>query len=448
MTAVEQATEQDAIPVDCSIIGELLLQKEFATAESMAAAGLRDADENSAEYRQLLLHHGAALQGLGRIDDAARIFATAIELDHDDPEPLTAMAGLFLSLGRLDEAALFQGQAMKADPGNVSGFLQLAKIFRLMDKPDVVTELLQAAELLEPDSVEIATLLMVHLARRRDFATAIAVGERVQAIHPTDTVLLNHLGMIHDAAGNVEKAWAYYKSVLAIRPDDGVATHRLNSLTGNAAETVGVGYLLETFGAEAETFEELLVNRLRYRIPGLFHRRLAMLARNRKLRILDIGCGTGLCGLVARDFASHLTGVDVVPAMIRLAEEKAIYDELITGEMVEVLNSRTDSFDVVMAGDVLLYVGNINPVLQAAWSRLVPGGHLLVSSERADAGVDFAIQRNGRYKQGKEAVRRRAVECGFEVVEIADESLRLELGRPVRGMICLLKRPAEQPPAL
>ena len=46
---------------------------------------------------------------------------------------------------------------------------------------------------------------------------------------------------------------------------------------------------------------------------------------------LDLGCGTGLTGIILREIAKHLTGVDIAAKMLAHAKEKEIYDEFSRG---------------------------------------------------------------------------------------------------------------------
>jgi predicted TPR repeat methyltransferase len=91
------------------------------------------------------------------------------------------------------------------------------------------------------------------------------------------------------------------------------------------------------FDDVATRFDHLMVDELDYRghlhlrtfadthVPGL----------KAPLRILDLGCGTGLVGNAFKDLTAggRLDGIDLAPRMIEVARKRGIYDELILGDL-------------------------------------------------------------------------------------------------------------------
>lgn len=65
-----------------------------------------------------------------------------------------------------------------------------------------------------------------------------------------------------------------------------------------------------------------------------------------EMKILDLGCGTGLDAQLYRPFAKKLTGVDISPKMVEKAEEKNIYDALDVFDVLQNWNF-TKQFDLI-----------------------------------------------------------------------------------------------------
>ena len=63
--------------------------------------------------------------------------------------------------------------------------------------------------------------------------------------------------------------------------------------------------------------------------------------------ILDVGCGTGLCGALLSPYARRLVGVDLSDRMLDQARERNIYDELVKGELTAYLDGCRDAYDVI-----------------------------------------------------------------------------------------------------
>ena len=78
------------------------------------------------------------------------------------------------------------------------------------------------------------------------------------------------------------------------------------------------------FDGRAESFDRDLIERLEYKGPELLKAALAPTPKEPDLAILDLGCGTGLCGLQFRDWTKSLTGIDVSGKMLAKAREREI----------------------------------------------------------------------------------------------------------------------------
>ena len=57
-------------------------------------------------------------------------------------------------------------------------------------------------------------------------------------------------------------------------------------------------------------------------------------------RVLELGCGTGLCAALFRSAAARLVGVDVSARMLERARARGLYDELLLGDAVQVTAER------------------------------------------------------------------------------------------------------------
>ncbi len=101
--------------------------------------------------------------------------------------------------------------------------------------------------------------------------------------------------------------------------------------------------------------------------------------------VLDAGCGTGLVGAAARaaGFRGRIVGIDLSPASLAVARERAVYDELAEGDLQRPLPFGTHSFDGALCVGVLSYV----PDTVSIWrelARVVRPGGVVVCTQRAD----------------------------------------------------------------
>jgi SAM-dependent methyltransferase len=97
-------------------------------------------------------------------------------------------------------------------------------------------------------------------------------------------------------------------------------------------------------------------------------------------RVLDAGCGTGRVAIELETRGYRVTGVDVDPAMLSTARDKAPELPWLEGDLANLGDVTDEHFDlVVMAGNVMIFVdpGSEGAVLAAGAARLVEGGILI-----------------------------------------------------------------------
>ena len=200
----------------------------------------------------------------------------------------------------------------------------------------------------------------------------------------------------------------------------------------------------DLFDQFAPRFEAELTGALDYRTPSLLAGLLerAGVAAARRLRVLDLGCGTGLSGAALADFARRLEGLDLSPRMLAEARKRGIYHALHKADLLDWLPGRTGAFDLIAAADVLNYLGELAPALAAIAGALAAGGMAAFSVE-AGEGAPFALGAAMRYRHDPAHVAALAAAAGFTVVVQEAAVLRLEQGAPVAGALFVLRAGAQ-----
>jgi len=203
-------------------------------------------------------------------------------------------------------------------------------------------------------------------------------------------------------------------------------------------------YVARLFDSYAGYFDEHLVGGLNYQAPQLLHEAVTAAAPAQPMDILDLGCGTGLCGMLFRPMARRLIGVDLSPGMLEKSRQRGVYDELIEDDAASALRNRPRSADLILAADVFIYVGALDNVFAAAAQALRPGGLLAFTIESLDSG-DYVLRRTRRYAQSIAYVRRLAQGCRFTEVSMRPVVLRKDLGQPVEGLAIVLRAAGVDP---
>jgi predicted TPR repeat methyltransferase len=184
------------------------------------------------------------------------------------------------------------------------------------------------------------------------------------------------------------------------------------------------------FDRYAATYDQHLAS-LAFRVPEVLAQALTpWLVERRRSDVCDLGCGTGLLGARLRAHAGRLTGVDLSAGMIDAARAKNVYDELAVDEAVGWLDGRDRVFDLVVASDVLPYIGDLSGLFAAVSAALRPGGRFACTGE-AGSGETYELRTSRRFAHGREYLRSCAERAGLSVVMLAETCGRLEAGEPV-----------------
>jgi ubiquinone/menaquinone biosynthesis C-methylase UbiE len=97
------------------------------------------------------------------------------------------------------------------------------------------------------------------------------------------------------------------------------------------------------------------------------------------LRVLDVGCGPGTLGFFCRDqIGCRLFGIDLWSNQLRQASEKNAYEGLFQVNLIHGLPFSSESFDVIVCNEVLMYLPNALEALMEFDRVLAPGGKLFV----------------------------------------------------------------------
>ncbi|MCR6630011.1 MAG: methyltransferase domain-containing protein [Magnetospirillum sp.] len=196
----------------------------------------------------------------------------------------------------------------------------------------------------------------------------------------------------------------------------------------------------QLFDDYADRFDHALVDKLDYRAPQLLADALARtIERRGGLAVMDVGCGTGLAAPLLKPYAARLDGVDLSPAMVARAAERGLYDELVVGELVSVLRDRAEAYDLVVAADVLVYLGDLEPVMRAARAALKPGGAFAFTVERTGDAETYLLGPKQRYAHAADYVAGTAALAGFAVALLEEAVPRRDGGHDVPGLVVVLR---------
>lgn len=417
----------------------------------------------------------------GRVQEAAQAYQQALALAPEDAQALHMCGMLHGQFGSRTQAVALIGRAIELQPEHANFHNNLGNVLQEDGQLAAAEASYRRAAQLDPAHTDARNNLAVLLARQGDDTQAeqlylqllddapgfsdarenlanlyLRQGKLTEALAqcaaglittPRNRSLRRLVARAYAEWGMTEQAAQVYREWMRDDPDDPKPAHYLAALTGqDVPDKASAGYVARTFDDFASSFDGRLAE-LHYCAPALVAQALA--ARlgppQARWRIVDAGCGTGLCAPLLVPYASQLVGVDLSHGMLVRAGQRGGYTELVQGELVAFLRERPDSADVIISADTLCYFGALQEFATAAHASLVQGGWLIFTVEahpdEAQA-PDYRLQLHGRYSHRASYLHHVLVEAGFDAPELASATLRLELNKPVAGWVVRTQRVA------
>jgi predicted TPR repeat methyltransferase len=326
-------------------------------------------------------------------------------------------------------------------PGRASTLTNLGATRLKLGKCQDAADLLYEALSQEPDNVEALGHLATALAELGHTGQALERADHVLRLNPQLAPVWSLRGTLLRDMGRLPEARQSFEKAIACGGDTQLNRYYLASVSGQAAPpTAPAEYVQALFDGYADGFEEHLVEVLNYRAPEILVAELSRTGRE-FARALDLGCGTGLCGLKLWPLVGSLDGVDLSANMVERAGQRKVYDELAHSDLVSYLNTTPRRYDLVVATDVFIYVGALEPVFAGAARVLDAGGLFCFSVEAAAPDAEQPVLRPSlRYAHSLRYIQKLAGEFGFEVTATAEHPIRKDQGTSIPGLFAWLVR--------
>lgn len=357
-----------------------------------------------------------------------------------DVDPL-ADAEALIAGGRVGEAVALLDRLHEAGRGGL--MLQAARVRALIAAGDEQAALAVAREasVLHPGIATTSVTLGEALLAVGHLPAAIGEFQRALRLDPDFVAARYQLGCAWLAAGEADKALDAFVEIPAEASPAELAERIAEAEGVRVRPRSDPRYIRHLFDQFSVDYDARMLGQLSYEAPHLLRNlaELIGLPLRGKLAILDLGCGTGLSGFAFADIASRLDGIDLSPAMIDKARARGIYDELRVADIEATLADEGRSYDLLLAADTFVYLGDLGPILCAGAKRLRPHGIVLFSVERK-TGDSFELGAKRRWRHSESYLRAQAAAAGLEVAGLLECQPRTEAGKPVEGYVAALER--------
>lgn len=350
-----------------------------------------------------------------------------------ETDPIADAEALIAS-GRAAQAAGELRTRLAAGRGGLLARLTLVKaLLALADHAGALEEAREAASL-NPGVAVAAMALGEVLLASGALPVAIAELQRALRLDPELERARFLTGCAWLEAGEAEKALEIFEK---LPPSPAIAARIAQAQAIQGAPRSDAGYVRHLFDQFSADYDARMIGQLGYAAPQILRDLAELVMPGREaLSILDLGCGTGLAGMMFKTKAARLDGIDLSPAMVAKARARGIYDFLMVGDIETALAGQ---YDLILAADTLVYLGDLAPLFGAIGACLSPDGYFLFTTETKE-GEGFALGPKRRWRHSEAYIRDQAGKAGLSVAGLMAASPRTEASLPVPGLAVALSR--------
>lgn len=391
------------------------------------------------ENRSLLANLGIVCRDLGKFAEAETYCRKALAAAPDDPEQHLNLGAVLEAKGDLAGATAACEKAYELAPTHPKVLNNFGKLLYQQGLADRGRQLIERAIEIVPNYPLALNNLGVICSEAGDLSRAGWCLEKSVELDPGNVEALYNLAGVCNALNNFDKAVSLLDRLLALAPQHHAARHMRAALSGTTTSAAPREYVEATFDKYAGRFDEHIQHTLGYTAPSA----LAELVKTTMPEALpfpaalDIGCGTGLSGLPFRPMTDRLVGVDISSRMLAQARAKKIYDHLEHAEVMPFLATSQECYDLFIAADVFIYLGDIQPLFPLLAARAGEHGLIACSIETSDL-PGYQLLPSGRYAHNPDYLRQCAAAAGFAVRSRRPHNIRREKGGWLPGELLLL----------
>lgn len=448
----------------------LYLQEKFIAARK----AYQKAIELKPNFSDALYNQGVLLLKLGELESALSYLQQALQHNPNNPLVYGQMAQIYLQKADYALAVDLLEKRLAAQPDHIDSWHYLGVAYLALDKAAAAAECFEKAlqlthrhpqcyehlataylKLQDPEKALTYFLrqleneptanafynigvLLIEKGRRQDAILYLKEAVKFDPLHWPAHL---NLGVEYLKLQQRDEALYHYQQAAKINPNDPEIQHILSALAQDRVpEKAPAEYLKNLFDQYASYYDKHLTESLRYKVPQLLHAAIYEITQIERpeWEILDLGCGTGLCGELFKEFSKKLIGIDISPEMVEIARKKNIYDELKIEEIETAMQAYRE-IDLIVAADVFTYIGDLAPIFTNAYQALKAQGLFAFSVEKTDK-FPYELQPSIRYAHSQSYLESLIRQYGFQILKFVSTPLRMQKDVPVEGYLVILQK--------
>ena len=408
-----------------------------------AALTLNKAQQQTPGDARVFMLAGLMAEKSGNLPKAFEALQHCVALEPEWGPGLLELALLHARQNQFAQAIEAAEKVATLEPRNTLVLAGVVDIAHRAGHTEMAVRHLRRGLELVPGDVQLRRLLARDLTALEQYPEAVELWSALLEQNPADTEA--RAGRVQTLLAQGQPARARADTLALLEKEPGNAVHAYyNALAHGVTPSHQPPEISRAlFDNMAELYDQHMVRGLKYQLPKQVADRLLAAHPDKKINVLDLGCGTGLLGVCLGRLDGALVGVDISRNMIEQAGRHNVYDRFHHTNLLDALEETPDSlYQVIAALDVFIYTGSLDNAVPNAMRILVPGGQLVFSCEAAsEDGPDLVLLPSGRYAHKRSHVQALCQAAGFDTVTIEDTVLRQENNAPVHGFLVFAHKP-------
>lgn len=387
-------------------------------------------------------------------EKANTYYETLYELNPKSYNAVVNIANTSYNLNQYVKAIEYTKLAIDMRPSSVEPYIIAGNSYAEILQKEEAVQLLKKAASISPNSEWVINSLSLLFIKMKNYKQAINYAWRVFHLKNYQVSADDHINfgyLLYEALDEKEEELVanYLQLWQSHYPDNPIVNHIHSALSGTQnISTTDLGYIKNIFNNFATSFDSIL-SELGYSVPNSIASTLKIHLKPKlfkKHHILDLGCGTGLCAEALQPYFPNeeFYGVDISENMLQEAGKKNIYKELYQDDIVNFLENNTQTYQAIIAGDVLTYFGDLKPFIKHLIKATTINGYFCFSiSKNIYNKQEYYLTPSGRFTHSLSYIMRLLKHCGFTALHTEELILRKEGPKDVPGYILLAKKDVE-----
>ena len=432
-------------------LGRLLIkQQRFAPAHQELTEAIKIDPTNPVWH----LHNSIALKALSKTEEALAEASEAVILDHNNPEAINQFGLMLLETGKFDEAIISFAEAVRLKPNDIWYYLHLAEAFQRSGKFNSAIEIVEMLIEKDPKKANLYWSLVSLYGLIKSADQLVGTIDRAKTNGIANAEIYRHGALQLFNLDESEKAKKLLTIGIEQFPEDPILMHMVEQASKKLPERTPISFIQTKYQPIASEFESRLVTDY-HRVPGLVRQAILQLRPkldpsrampHRLSAVLDLGCGTGLLGLMINDLTTYIKGIDLSIPMLQIAQVKQVYREIEVIDIAEVIKSDLRLYEGIMAGSSIRYFGKLDDLISGIFKRTLPKGFCIFDLEAGDLDksksvTDYSLLPEGHFQHSRAYIEKCLIAAGFEIISISEEALYMRNDKQVFGYLVMAIRP-------